>query len=312
MKPDKSKTTDFSRGRHKDMLVWQRKRLWTEEAIERYAKWLNLSPGMIAVDIGCGLGFLGYSYWKYFGKGGHYIGIDIKQGLLKDAREASKKWATGGKADFTTGDVYNLPIPDCCADWAMCQTLMIHLENPKLALSEMIRILKPGGLLLCIEPDNLRPALDWVFSSLPKLDLETQLLFYKVNTIANDGRIKMGRGDRGVAPSIPHMLSELGIDDLEILTRDTVPFLEPPYKTERQQEMIANMKKHVLNDENFNAMYDEFKEEFINGGGNIREFDKLYEISKNLREIQLQQMENKEFFICGAHPIYLFKGRKAK
>ena len=235
MSQDNKKKTDWSKGRHREILVWQRRQMWFEDTIERLAKWMNLTPGMTAVDIGCGLGYLGCTYWRYFGRGGHYIGVDIAPKLLKDAVQTSKLWAIDGKASFAAGDAYNLPFPDNFADWIMCQTLMIHLEKPLPALSEMVRVVKPGGLILCKEPDNLRPTLLRAYSSLPEYDIEEQLLVHKVNLIANKGRIKLGRGDSGIAPKIPHMLGELGIDDIDVRVRDRVPFVEPPYKTADQR-----------------------------------------------------------------------------
>lgn len=304
------KKIDFSKGRHKDMLIWQRRQMWTDETVERYVKWMDLTPGMTAIDIGCGLGYLGYTYWKYFGEGGHYLGTDIRIKLLKDAKEASGSWAVDGNAGFITGDVYDLPFPDCSADWVMCQTLMIHLEKPEPALSEMIRVLKPGGLILCLEPDNLRPTLVIPYCSLPDFDLETQLLIHKVNLIVSRGKIKLGRGDNGIAPRIPHMLYTLGICDIDIRIKETVSFLEPPYTAGDQQERIDNLKKYWLSEENFKARTEEQKEEFLAGGGDPEEFNRLSEIGVRRRILQLEQINNNKFSICGAYPFYIIKGRK--
>ena len=82
------------------MLVYQRKMMWREDTIEKLAAWLGIHHGMTAVDIGCGLGYLGYTYWPYFGKGGHYFGVDLNRGNLKDAKKASSEWAHGGTAEF--------------------------------------------------------------------------------------------------------------------------------------------------------------------------------------------------------------------
>lgn len=312
MTRDNKKKIDWSSGRYREMLVWQRRQMWFEDTIERLAEWMNLTLGMIAVDIGCGLGYLGCTYWKYFGKGGHYIGVDIAPELLKDAAETSKSWAVEGIASFIAGNAYNLPFPDNFADWVMCQTLMIHLEKPLLALSEMMRVVRPGGLILCKEPDNLRPTLVGAYSSLPEYDIEKQLLVHKINLIANKGRIILGRGDSGVAPKIPHMLNELGIDDIDIRVRDRVPFVEPPYKTAHQQKTIENMKKYLLSEKSFKSRAEESKEEFLAGGGDLREFNILLEIGEKQRKIQRQQIDNNKFFICGAYAIYIITGRKPK
>jgi len=312
MGQNEKKILDFSKGRYKEMLVWQRRLMWDEDANQRYAEWIDLTAGMTVVDVGCGLGYLGYSFWKYFGKGGHYIGVDLRPGLLEEAEGMAKSWASDGKADFIEGDVYNLPIEDNLADRVMCQTLMIHLEKPKLALSQMIRILKPGGTIFCIEPDNHRAALVKSFSSLPEYDLEMSLLAYKINLISHKGRIKLGRGDDGIAPRIPHLLNELGMDDIEVRLKEKVSYLEPPYKTELQLERINNMKRHWLSDESFEARIQEGKEEFLAGGGDINDFNKLIEIGKRQRKIQLQQMENNEFYMCPSYCVYLIKAQKPR
>ncbi len=78
--------------------------------MEKLAKWLDLKQRMKVADIGCGLGYLGWTYWKYFGDNGSYIGVDISEKLIKEAKELSKDWAINGKADFINGDAYNLDI----------------------------------------------------------------------------------------------------------------------------------------------------------------------------------------------------------
>ena len=151
----KCKKVDWSKGKWKDMLIDQRKFMWKDDTLDKLVKWLKLRQGMTAVDVGCGLGYLGYTYWPHFGKGGTYFGVDQSKGLIKEATLLSKKWAKGGKAKFIQADAYNLPFPDNFTDWVMCQVILMHLEKPKKALEEMVRIVKPGGLIMCNEPDNL-------------------------------------------------------------------------------------------------------------------------------------------------------------
>lgn len=62
MNQDKKKI-DWSKGRWKEMLIEQRKFMWHKDTIDKLAVWLELKPGMTAVDVGCGLGNLGYTYW---------------------------------------------------------------------------------------------------------------------------------------------------------------------------------------------------------------------------------------------------------
>ncbi|MBD3170648.1 MAG: methyltransferase domain-containing protein [candidate division Zixibacteria bacterium] len=308
----KREPVDFSKGQYRRMLDWQRKSMFSGETVERYARWVGLTRGMIAVDIGCGLGFLGYTFWEYFGQGGHYIGVDIRHSLLREAGDSSRVWKQNGEASFIAGDVYRLPLSDNSSDMVMCQTLMIHLDKPELALGEMLRLLKPGGIIFCIEPDNFRPTLVPAFTSLPEHDVKTQMLLYRVNLLTNKGRMELGRGDNGIAPRIPHLLAKLGMGNIEVRTREEVSFLEPPYDSKGQREKIENMKKHWLNDDNFRDRLKQHREEFLAGGGDPVEFEKVVKIGEKQREIQLGQMERGEFYLCGAYPLYLIKGVKLR
>ena len=304
------KRLDFSRGRHREMLEWQRRRMWSDEAIERLAKWIGLQPGMSLLDVGCGLGYLGYTFWKHFGDGGHYTGVDIRPKLIEEATENAQEWAHGGKTEFLEGDVYELPFDDNSFDWVACQTLMIHLAQPEAALREMFRVLKPGGIITCFEPDNLRPTLMPASSSLPPLDLEQQLLGYRINFIANQGRIKLGRGDKGIAPMLPHLMAKTGVKKIDIRVRDTVSFMEPPYETQQQRDAITNLKTHWVDEESYRTRLDEHREEFLAGGGDPDDFEELLKAGEQLREIHYRQLEEGTFFICGAYPLYVITGHK--
>ena len=54
---------------------------------------------------------------------------------------------------FVQGDATRIPLPDNAFDVVTCQTLLMHLARPLEALREMLRILRPGGLLVCVEPN---------------------------------------------------------------------------------------------------------------------------------------------------------------
>ena len=53
------------------------------------------------------------------------------------------------------GDATEIPLPSESFDVVTCQTVLMHLAQPADALREMLRILRPGGLLVCVEPNNL-------------------------------------------------------------------------------------------------------------------------------------------------------------
>ncbi len=303
---------DWSQKCWRDMLIYQRKSMYRDETLENLAAWIEMEPGQTIVDVGCGLGYLGYTYWKYFGRGGRYIGIDGNAKLIADAREAAHDWAVDGEAEFIKADAYALPLEDNAVDLALCQALLMHMERPTEALAEMIRITKPGGSIVCKEPDNLSAAMSVAFWSLPELSIEEIFLSKRVSYLANKGRIKLGRGDNAIALKLPHMMSQLGLTGVEIRINDKIHFLEPPYDSELQQDALAKIKKHHFDDDRRRTLLQREREEFIAGGGTDEEFDRAEVISDKLISALKKQIEDKSYYICSPGSLYIIKGQKAK
>jgi len=311
MSQDKYKI-DWSEKCWKEMLVYQRKSLWLEDTLDKLADWLGLKPGMTAVDVGCGLGYLGYTYWPYFGEGGQYFGVDISSELIREAEKAAKEWAKGGKASFKVGDAYKLPFPDDFADLVMCQILLIHLEKPELALAEMIRVAKPCGLVMCKEPDNLSVLLENWYWSLPELSIDEQLLFKKVALICHRGRIKLGQGDGSIGNKVPFMMNKLGLTEIGIRQNDAVCYIEPPYEGFRQKDLLDHVKKQWLDENRRKTWMDRERKHFLSGGGDPAEYDRYREIHERNMQAFRQQIKDGKYFACGSSHIYIIKGRKPK
>jgi ubiquinone/menaquinone biosynthesis C-methylase UbiE len=309
--PRESDKIDWSEDRWREMLVGPRKYFWSEELVERLAAWFGLEAGMTGVDIGCGLGYLGYTYWPYFGTSGRYFGVDESPDLLRDAARAAEEWADGGEARFVVGDCRSLPFADGFADFAMCQTLLMHLDEPKEAIGEMMRIVKPGGLVICTEPDNVSSSLARGYSSLPDLSIEEELLLAKVILVSRKGRIALGRGDNGIGSSVPAMMKDLGLTDIDVCMNDRVFHLEPPYEGPEQQHRVEMMRKFFLDEEHREYRLSRSRENYVAGGGTAEEFDKSVEIYDRLRPLVQEQIEKGEYFSCGGGLVYVVKGRKA-
>lgn len=301
---------DWSKDYLREMLVHQRRFMWFEDTLDKFSAWLKLRQGMTVIDVGCGLGYLGYAYWPYFGRDGRYIGIDQSDELLRDAREASREWAHDGEAEFMRGDAYKLPFADNFADVVMCQTLLMHLDRPEAVLAEMIRVAKPGGTVVCFEPDNLSAMLAHPFHSLPEFDLDEILLMTKIKFISYKGSLELGDGDFNIGSKVPHMMKLGGLAEIDIRLNDRVYYLEPPYETPLQQHRLKGLKSRWLNDKNFDFLLEEQKKDFLAGGGDPAEFDKSIPIINRLREDIRRQLENNEYYMCGGTQFYIIKGMK--
>ncbi len=93
------------------------------------------------LEVGCGTGFVSLYLAK---RGYNPVCLDINKSILKVAEGNFKK--EGVKGQFVVGDAEKLPFPNSSFDIVTSFGLLEHFDNPKKAISEMIRVLKPGGL----------------------------------------------------------------------------------------------------------------------------------------------------------------------
>ncbi|MEM7700454.1 MAG: class I SAM-dependent methyltransferase [Pseudomonadota bacterium] len=78
-----------------------------------------------------------------------YAGIDPHEGLLDDARAAAnrKGWST----DIRAGVGEAIPFEDEAFDTCVCTFTLCSVQDPSRVLSELRRILRPGGKALFLE-----------------------------------------------------------------------------------------------------------------------------------------------------------------
>ncbi len=77
---------------------------------------------------------------------GHVIGIDRSAKMLAQARIATQKIAE--RVTLFQGDVNALPFANESFNCLTCLESLEFFDRPKEALQEMIRVLKPGGVML--------------------------------------------------------------------------------------------------------------------------------------------------------------------
>lgn len=109
-------------------------------AIER----LRVVPGQLVLDLGCGPGD-GASL--LIGRGAHAIGLDYSEGMIATARQEPR---LGGR--LVRGDAGRLPFRSGTFDKLICTNSFHHYPDHFLALCEMRRVLKPGGLMVLVDP----------------------------------------------------------------------------------------------------------------------------------------------------------------
>lgn len=88
---------------------------------------------------------------KLAGKGLEVIGIDISPESLKKAKEEAQKRGLGNRVSFLVMDGENMEFEDNSFDLITCFGVLHHLDI-KRAYSELARVLKKEGKIICTEP----------------------------------------------------------------------------------------------------------------------------------------------------------------
>ena len=112
--------------------------------------------GKTVLQYGCGPG-LGVD--SLFQRGAiHVTGIDISDAEIALARQASERSGYADRTDFRAADAHRTGFDDDAFDLIVGQSILHHLDLP-VALKELRRILRPGGVAAFSEPLAHNPAI---------------------------------------------------------------------------------------------------------------------------------------------------------
>ena len=99
---------------------------------------------MRVLDVGCGTG--GYlRILVPLVAPGPAVGIDLSATLIAEAQQRTA--AGEANVSFRVGNAYDLPFPDASFDRVVATQILLHLADPWRAVTEMRRVLAPGGLI---------------------------------------------------------------------------------------------------------------------------------------------------------------------
>ncbi len=108
-----------------------------------------LKPGVRVLDFGCGIGTISAGLAEAVAPGEMH-GVDLEESQIELARAEAERRGLDN-ATFHVSDVLALPFEDGFFDVAHGNTILMHIPDAQAALTEVKRVLKPGGIIACRE-----------------------------------------------------------------------------------------------------------------------------------------------------------------
>lgn len=109
--------------------------------------------GGILLDVGCGPGIDTVELIKYVGQTGHVTGVDHNAAMVSAANQRAELAGVSGRVTHRCGDAAALPFPDDTFDAVRSERLLLHLTDPAGAISDMVRVTRPGGRVVVLDTD---------------------------------------------------------------------------------------------------------------------------------------------------------------
>jgi arsenite methyltransferase len=114
------------------------------------------APGERVVDIGSGAGFDSFLAAQQVGPAGQVIGVDMTPEMLDKSRATAVELRLD-HVEFREGLAEALPVDDGWADVVISNGVINLCANKRAVLSEIHRVLEPGGWLQFADIANGRP-----------------------------------------------------------------------------------------------------------------------------------------------------------
>ncbi|NJN43106.1 MAG: methyltransferase domain-containing protein [Flammeovirgaceae bacterium] len=118
---------------------------------------INLTKGDRVIDIGSGLGQFTLAMADRVGEDGFCLGIERDPEQIKVAEVNKMKNTERLPVEFRIGDVSDLNLKNEeleSFEVGHARFILEHLSNPKLALNELVKAIKPGGRIVLEDDDH--------------------------------------------------------------------------------------------------------------------------------------------------------------
>ncbi len=214
-----------------------------------YYAFLGPPEGMSILDVGTGTGTLLHGLAKLVGPNGRVVGIDYSKTMID---EAVLRKPADLPLEFKVDDAYAMQFEDSSFDAASSNIVFQHLPNPDKPLSEMVRVVKPGGRIVLTEQDW-----DTFFFDCGEKGLTRRIVAAFSDTVPNG---QIGR-------ALPRMFANAGLGRISV---QGIPFVITGQQAHMLDSMVEGhlsycLRESIVSQSEFDSWLQEYRSR-VNAG----------------------------------------------
>ena len=128
---------------------------------------LDVRPGDLILDMGCGAGRHAFETVR---RGCRIVALDQDLQELVSVRNTFAAMIEAGELESDvqgqpiSADALHLPFPNGTFDKIICSEVLEHIDDDKTALTELVRVLRPGGSIAITVPAWMPEKICWRLS----------------------------------------------------------------------------------------------------------------------------------------------------
>lgn len=287
----------------------ERDYFWNRDYLELLSRRLEMREIHTLADVGCGIGHWASLLSPLLAEDARIVGIDLEESHVRAYPERVGQYAGANQsAESRQANADDLPFDDGKFDAVTCQTLLLHLARPEAALAEMIRVTASGGLVLCVEPNNLIGRMPFGVS-VQKEPIERTLRLSELAWRYARGRYALGKGSELIGEEVPGMFVRAGLENIQVWVCDKAATSLPPYSNPENVAAIE-ADERWQNEGIGPYEVEEFRENVLAGGGTEDFFEQAWADYFQRRQEIREASKAGAWSMAGGILFYIVAGRK--
>jgi SAM-dependent methyltransferase len=250
---------------------------WNLDFLELMGRRLSLDRVHDVLDVGCGIGHWGQLLANVLPRAARVQGVDRDPLWVEKASSRAAALNLADRFSYQVSVAETLPFADASFDLVTCQTVLIHMPDPAAVVGEMVRVARPGGLVLAAEPNNIANSL--ILDSLSFHDPVDEIMArVRLQLTCERGKAALGEGNNSIGGLVPGFFAARSLLDVRIYLNDKTNVFLPPYGSPEERAMLEE-RADLKHRDFWVWSREDTQRYFLAGGGREGEFDALWSVA---------------------------------